>query len=80
MQHLKAETHTTCHKVLASGQEDKGTYKGYRHHIDNYKMWFIQDQACRLVEDPEWTIINPFPITAMKVALFLEYETTHDKA
>jgi hypothetical protein len=80
MRRLKAETHTTRHKVLASGQEDKGTYKGYRRHIDNYKTWFIQDQARRLVEDPEWTIINPFPITATKVALFLEYETTRDKA
>ncbi|KAG6834310.1 hypothetical protein H0H93_010572 [Arthromyces matolae] len=52
-----------------------GTEIAYPRHIKNYVEFMTVDQARRKTENPNWTIVPPFPITARNVAIFLNMET-----
>ncbi|KAF5381020.1 hypothetical protein D9615_004052 [Tricholomella constricta] len=58
---------------------DKGTGDAYPRHVRSYQKFMAQDQAMRVQANPFWKVIDAHPITATKVAAFLEYETTRPK-
>ncbi|KAJ7312517.1 hypothetical protein DFH08DRAFT_1044630 [Mycena albidolilacea] len=55
------------------------TEPAYQRHLKNYLAWWANDQAARTTQDPTWKEVPSLPITATKVAWFLEYETTREK-
>jgi hypothetical protein len=56
--------------------EGKGTESSYRRGIKEYEEWWPQYQEEKRRENPQWIIEGCHPITARKVAVFLEYYTT----
>lgn len=73
------ETHVnrlSLREVMTAG---KGTESAYLRHIKNYEKFMIADQAARVQQNPLWTSVPAHPITATKVATFLQYETTRTK-
>ncbi len=62
---------------------EKGTEVAYSRHLKRYEEFWDQDQIRRQSEahakGETWTMIDPHPITATKVCLFLEFESTRNK-
>jgi hypothetical protein len=76
---LEAETQAACLALTKQVQGDKSTGITYQRHVDSYEKWWLRYQAQRRDDDAKWTAIPAFPITASKVAEFLQYECTHEK-
>jgi hypothetical protein len=60
-------------------QDDSQTGGAYARHLARYQLWWESDQASRHAAEPGYMPIPTFPVTATKVAMFLEYETTREK-
>lgn len=73
---LEAETQALRQTLVAQEQSDKQTKPTYARHVTNYQTWWEQSQHAKQAEDATWTAVPAFPITVVKVALFLHYETT----
>lgn len=79
-QALEAETQATRLVILTAQQEDKTTGAIYQRHVKRYAEWFEEDQARLAALDPRrLAALNPFPVTAAKVAAFLHHESTRPK-
>ncbi|KAJ7663771.1 hypothetical protein DFH06DRAFT_1128158 [Mycena polygramma] len=80
MQHamdaLEARSHLIRQAVAAEEQSDKETAATYARQIRSYEAWWILSQARLLQDDAAHVVIPAFPITAAKVTVYLEYETT----
>ena len=76
---LEAESHQTRLAIQASITSGKGTEVAYSRHVKNYEDWWVQDQGQHMSEDSQWKEIPAQSITAVKVAIFLWYETTQSK-
>jgi hypothetical protein len=74
--------HETREARLRVGEKEmvgKGTAKSYPRQVHNYQTWFDKEQMCVVANDPTRVIIPAFPITAVKVAMFLLHELTCEK-
>lgn len=79
-QTLENETQTNRLKLAEKTQADKQTAATYARHYGSYTIWWDSDQAARVKSNPdEISAIPALPITAAKVAMFLEYESTRQK-
>lgn len=58
-------------RVVDQEQGDKQTAATYQRHVRSYQTWWENSSG--------FTTISAFPITASKVTLFLEHETTREK-
>jgi hypothetical protein len=76
---LEAESHTMRLRQLRAVQNDSQTGPSYARHLTHYQVWWEPDQAVCCAREPGFTPIPHFPVTAAKVAMFLEYETTREK-
>jgi len=76
---LDADSHAVRLRQVQLEQSDKQTARTYSLAIQSYEKWWCQYQTQLHAEDPQWTTIPAFPITAAKVVMFLEYETTRPK-
>ncbi|KDQ57148.1 hypothetical protein JAAARDRAFT_47793 [Jaapia argillacea MUCL 33604] len=76
---LRAETfaHSLSLKTKAQGKKDMGGT--YCRHVVRYQEWFLSDQSRRVKEKPSHSVLPAFPVTATKVAAFLEYEMSRPK-
>lgn len=73
------ETHRNRLNVRAKMTADKGTNDAYQRHLKNYEHFMLKDQTMRRLNNPLWRTIEAHPITATKVAAFLQHETTRLK-
>ena len=76
---MTQETHAQRLALEDSMASETGTQTAYARHLKRYETWWISDQTRRREADSELEFIPPHPITATKVALFLEYETVRPK-
>ena len=74
--YIEAALHEARIRRAAAERSDKGTGVAYARHVRNYGKWWDGYQASRLKEDPSWSQIPAFPITAAKAALFLDHEVS----
>jgi hypothetical protein len=83
LQHSLAKLDAALHAVrlrqVALEQHDKQTARTYSLAVSSYEKWWGQYQMQLRAEDPQWTTIPAFPITAAKAVMFLEYETSRPK-
>lgn len=73
------ETHMNRLSLRAEMTAGKGTESAYLRHVKNYEKFMVADQAARVQHNPLWTSVPAHPITATKVAAFLQHETTRTK-
>lgn len=71
---IESESQAIRQRKVAQEQEDKQTKTSYGRHIKNYETWWNQTSHCLI------NLVPAFPITAAKVTLFLDYETTRPQA
>ncbi len=76
---MTQETHARCLALEDSMASETGTQVAYARHLKSYETWWNSDQSRRREEDSTLDHIPPHPITATKVALFLEFETIRPK-
>lgn len=76
---LDADSHAVRLRQAQLEQEDKQTARTYRLAVESYVDWWGKYQMELVTKDPTWTVIPAFPVTAAKVAMFLDYETTRPK-
>jgi hypothetical protein len=76
---LEAESHGVRLQQARQVQGNSQTAGTYERHIKNYETWWTRDQQLRSQMESEYTPIPAFPVTAAKVAMFLQYETTREK-
>ena len=76
---LTQETHAQRLALEDSMASETGTQTAYARHLKGYENWWINDQMKRMEADSTLHHIPPHPITATKVALFLEFETVRPK-
>jgi len=76
---LNAASHAVRLRQVALKQHDKQTARTYSLAVSSYEKWWGQYQIQLHAEDPQWTTIPAFPITAAKAVMFLEYETSRPK-
>jgi hypothetical protein len=76
---LDAASHAVRLRQAVLEQHDKQTARTYSLAVSSYEKWWGQYQMQLHAKDPLWTTIPAFPITAAKVVMFLEYETTRPK-
>ncbi|KAJ7635953.1 hypothetical protein DFH06DRAFT_1139033 [Mycena polygramma] len=76
MDALEARSHLIRQTIAAEEQSDKETGATYARQVQNYEAWWILSQALLLRDGPAHVSIPAFPITAAKVTVYLEYETT----
>jgi hypothetical protein len=76
---MDQETHAERLAIQEDVRSGKGTDPAYLRHLKNYEKFTELDQARRFVEDPNWKTLPPHPITVVKVATFMEYETKRCK-
>ncbi|KAJ8523520.1 hypothetical protein ONZ45_g93 [Pleurotus djamor] len=78
-----SELEASTHEVRLSLQEDmargKGTEIAYPRQLKEYEKFWLNDALIRRANDPACEIIEAHPITATKVAKFLEHETTRPR-
>ena len=74
------------YKKSSARQQDilaVSTQQAYRPYVNRYRQWWIMDQAREAAEATalgnDYEIIPEFPITAVKVAHFLEHECQRGK-
>ena len=80
---IEHQSHSFRQQLQDKMSSEKGTEVAYSRHLKRYEEFWIQDQIRRQNEaqakGETWAIINPHPITATKVCLFLEFESTRNK-
>jgi hypothetical protein len=76
---LEQESHQLRLRIGEKELEGKGTAKSYPRQVQNYQLWFEADQARIAAEDGARVPIPAFPVTAAKVSMFLNHETTREK-
>ncbi|KJA16581.1 hypothetical protein HYPSUDRAFT_219351 [Hypholoma sublateritium FD-334 SS-4] len=76
---MTQETHAQRLALEDSIASETGTQIAYARHLKGYEKWWVSDQSRRREEDNTLEYIPSHPITATKVALFLEFETTRPK-
>jgi hypothetical protein len=76
---MDQETHTERLAIQEDVRSGKGTDPAYLRHLKNYEKFTELDQARRIAEDPNWKSLPSHPITVVKVAIFMEYETKRCK-
>ncbi|KAF8071481.1 hypothetical protein FPV67DRAFT_1366564, partial [Lyophyllum atratum] len=76
LQAMHAETHQNRLAVRANMTKDKATTDLYQRHLKNYEKFMARDQAMRAQQNHLWKVVEAHPITATKVAMFMQYETT----
>ena len=79
LEFLDAASHGVHLHTVHEEQSDKGTSVAYARHVRNYCTYWDLYQDERVAEDPSWTVIPAFPVTAAKVAMFLDHERTREK-
>jgi hypothetical protein len=72
---LELQTENRRLTMQEAMMDGKGTEEAYPRHVAAYEKWWGEDQQKRCQEDPTWISIDAHPITAAKVAAFLEYES-----
>lgn len=77
--YIEAASHEARIRRATAERSDKGTGIAYARHVQSYSEWWDGYQASRLEEDPSWSRIPTFPITAAKAALFLDHEVSRMK-
>lgn len=73
---LEVTSHAIRMALAAKEQSDKGTANSYTRHVNNYLKWWASYQAGECQQNPSRIPLPAEPITAAKVAMFLNYETT----
>jgi hypothetical protein len=76
---VEAESHVVRLKVLEQEGVDKTTKRLYDRALQNYCIWWDQNQARVVASNLHLVTIPALPITAAKVVLFLQYEMTREK-
>lgn len=77
---LHAEAHGKRKAWAAKEQEDKGTKTSYERHFTAYQLWWSTVyQPMVVATDPTREHLPALPITAAKVTMFLDYESTRPK-
>ena len=80
MERLEAESHAVRLRQAIAFQGDSQTGAAYARHVARYRAWWESDQASRCKAEPGYTPIPPLPVTVAKVVMFMEHETTQEKA
>ena len=76
---LKQEMHDIQLKIGQKEMEGKGMAKCYPHQVQNYQVWFEQEQLWVAASDPLQALLPAFPVTTANVAAFLHHESTWEK-
>jgi hypothetical protein len=76
---LDAMSHAFRLSQAAKDQNQKGTGSTYNRHVRHYTEFWDQYQAELSIANPSRASIPSFPITAAKVAMFLQHESTREK-
>jgi hypothetical protein len=76
---LEADSHEVRLEMLKLESNDKTTKKIYERGVGNYCEWWEQNQLKVITGDTRRVAISAFPITAAKVAMFLQHEMTREK-
>jgi hypothetical protein len=76
---LDSDSHAVRMKQAEIEQKDKQTTKAYLLAVNSYEKWWGMYQDGLRTSDPGYTVTPAFPVTAAKVAIFLDYETTRPK-
>jgi hypothetical protein len=76
---LETESHAVRLRQAKAVRDDSQTGDTYARQVARYQSWWESDQASRHAADAGYTVIPPFPVTAARVVMFLEYETTREK-
>lgn len=76
---LEANSQAVRLALAAKEQSDKSTPETYERHVKRYATWWDTYQTQVVQSDATMTAIPALPITAAKVTMFLEYESTRPK-
>ena len=76
---LEADSQAARLAQVKQEQSDKSTADTYQRHVDRYEKWWVGYQVERVSTTPGWITIPAFPITTVKVSMFLGYESTREK-
>jgi stalled ribosome alternative rescue factor ArfA len=76
---LKASLHAFRLAQAEKDQKGKGTGVTYDRHVRHYTEFWEAYQSKLCLADPLRASLPSFPITAAKVAMFLQHETTREK-
>lgn len=76
---LDAASHANALVRVNRVQEGKSTGPTYQRHVKRYEKWWNEFQFKETAHNPNHHQISPFPITATRVAIFLEHETKREK-
>jgi len=79
LEHLDAASHAVRLRTLHDEWSDKGTSVAYARHVHNYCRYWDAYQGERVAEDPSWTMVPAFLVTAAKVTMFLARKRTCEK-
>ena len=73
------EMHNIQLKLGQKEMEGKGMAKCYPCQVQDYRVWFKQEQSQITASDPSRVALPMFPVTTTKVAAFLHHESTCEK-
>ena len=76
---LEAESHGFRLAQAEKDQKGKGTGATYDRHVRRYTEFWEAYQAKLCLANPLRVSLPSFPITAAKVSMFLQHETTREK-
>ena len=76
---LEAASHAFRLAQAESDQKKKGTGATYDRHVRRYNDFWDRYQAELCLGNPQRVSVPSFPITAAKVAMFLQHESTREK-
>jgi hypothetical protein len=76
---LNETSHQARMRTTARERSDKGTADAYSRRVRDYVTWWDSYQRECCEHDRTWTVVPAFPVTAVKAALFIDYETTREK-
>lgn len=76
---LEKDSHRLRLEMVRQEQSGKQTKKTYDRHLKSYRDWWERTQAEIAAGDSARVPLPAFPITATKVAHFLQYESTRGK-
>ncbi|KAI0073663.1 hypothetical protein K474DRAFT_1602967 [Panus rudis PR-1116 ss-1] len=79
LEELDLASHAARKEIVAHQQSDKGTSTAYSRHLANYLKWWATYQADEDKKNPARVAIPAEPITAAKVAMFLQHESSRPK-
>lgn len=76
---LDAKSHASALARANKIQEGKSTGPTYQRHITRYEKWWNQFQTEEATRNPNHHQVSAFPITATRVSIYLEHESTREK-